>query len=170
MILDALKYYRKHLNLSKDDIISREPGLQSHQQHYLTAKQSYNNGQWLKSAENFELAIALYKESLNDCLLLCEDVVFVNMTTSLLSEDKKEKLEEYGLMPDSMEYYNLLRNIIVPYLKCRIDCHNRMATVNGKYHDKYLSGHFHYLQFDYFKCKSHYSIIRYFRFYFSGFA
>ena len=153
MIIEAIKYYRRQLNLSEDDIISRESGLQVHHQHYLNAKKAYSNGQWLQSAESMELAISDFKNSVNECLLLCEDIIFINMTTTGFDEKMLKNLEDYNLIPNFVDYYNILRAFLTYYLKCCIDCHDRMSTVNGKYHEKYLSSHFHYLQFDYFKCK-----------------
>lgn len=158
MILKALQYYREKLQLSRDNITSREPGLLPHHEHYLTGKTAYNAKEWLKSADNMEAALLQYKSTLNDCLMMCDDAVFVNMSRSDINKETMMKFEDLKITLDSMEYYTLLQNMIIVYLKCHTDCHKWMATVNGEYFDKYLAGHFHYLQYDYYKCKFAYTI------------
>jgi FK506-binding protein 2 len=144
MITNAIRYYRRHL----DDIT--EPEVEPHHRYYLDSKEAYENGNWLESAEKMELALSLYQESLKDCLTLCEDIIHVNLT---LTESKARKLDENHLFLDSHDYYNLLRSIIIPQLRCRINCRDALATIRGKHVQKYLASHFDYLQFNYFKLK-----------------
>lgn len=153
MIVNSIAYYRKKLGLSKEDVVSREPGKMHHQQFYTSARSAYTSGEWLKSAVLIEKAIKEYKNSLNDCYLVCDDINVINITGDDVSPEKDNKLEEYEILPDSLEYYELLRSIVLSYLKCRSDCRVRTATVDGEFFDKYLPGHFHYLQFNYFKCE-----------------
>lgn len=153
MIVKSIAYYRKKLGLSQEDVVSREPGKMRHHEHYTTARGDYTSGKWLESAVLIEKAIDEYKHSLNDCYMLCDDINVINITGDDVSPEKDEKLEEYDILPDSLEYYELLRSIILSYLKCRSDCRIRAATADGEFFDKYLPGHFHYLQFNYFKCE-----------------
>ena len=94
-----------------------------------------------------------YMAAMNECQLMCEDVVYVNFTDPRMSLTKFKILEEAEIVPDSMEYYQLLKVIVEKYLKCRTDCDSWMATINGKYYPKYLPGHFNHLQYAYYKCK-----------------
>lgn len=151
MILNAIKYYREQLELTNNDFPSREAGLLTHHEHYLAGRTAYNDENWLESADQFEAALVKYKETLSNCLILCDDVLFLNMTQEFVDPGINIKLKKMKLAPDTMDYYTLLRSIIHNYLTCHTKCHSWMATVNGEYFDKYLAGHFHYLQFDYFK-------------------
>ena len=54
----------------------------------------------------------MYKAELSDCQLLCEDVFTVNLTQPDMNEQKREHFEEYSLVPDSMEYYQLMATLI----------------------------------------------------------
>ena len=153
MILNAIKYYREQLELTNNDFPSREAGLLSHHEHYLAGRTAYNDKKWLESADQIEAALTKYKETLSNCLILCDDVLFLNMTHESVDSETNIKLNKMKLAPDAMDYYALLQSMIHNYLTCHTKCHSWMATVNGEYFDKYLAGHFHYLQFDYFKSK-----------------
>ena len=107
----------------------------------------------MESSDHFERSLTLYQEALNKCLLLCEDVLAVNLTQEDMNPQKKAKFDDYSFVPDTMEYYQLLVTIIKEVLECRVSCPSRVATIEGKFVDKYLSSQFHYLQFDYYKCE-----------------
>ena len=154
MILNALRYYREKLELSNDDFPSREPGLLLHHEHYLEGKKAYERKDWQESADHMEAALSQYKDTLYNCLTLCDDVLLLNMTHQSIDMKTNNLLDELKLIPNSMEYYTLLQNVIQTYLTCQTRCHSWMATVNGKHFDKYLAGHFHYLQYNYFKSKA----------------
>lgn len=147
MILNSLDYLRKKLQWSKDNFTAREPGLQAHHEHYLKGKEAYQSGEWLKSIEKIESALIHYNNTLKDCLLLCDDSVYVNMTWN----ERMQKFAHLKFSPNLMEYYTLLQIVITDNLKCHIECYTWMDTVNGQYFDKYLAGHFHHLQYNYYK-------------------
>ncbi len=156
MIVKSIKFYKKSLELVSDDdeFSAREPGLSLHHQKYADAKNAYGEEEWLKSAELLEEAIDGYVTAIKDCLLMCEDVVYVNFTDPNSSQSKLNILEYAKLLPDSMEYYQLLKAILKNHLKCRTNCETWMSTINGKYYDKYLPGHFDHLQYSYYKCET----------------
>ena len=153
MIITSISYYRKHLELAQTEFLYREPGMKTHQITYEAARAAYSKDKWLESSDLLEQALEQYETALNDCLLMCEDVVYVNFTQNGFTEEQVVLLEDIEMLPDAMEYYQLLKVIIQNHLKCRTNCHNWMATVNGDYYDRYLPGHFHHLQFSYFKCE-----------------
>lgn len=75
---------------------------------FYAGKEAYNREQWLEAMDAFENSLILFKEALNDCYLLCEDVIYLNLTQPNMNSIKKSLLEEYGLISDTMEYYELL--------------------------------------------------------------
>ena len=77
----------------------------------------------------------------------------VNLTQRDMSPQKKAKFDEYEFVPDTMEYYPLMVTIVKELLECRIGCHGEMANNNLEVIENYLSVHFHYLQFCYYKCE-----------------
>ena len=77
-----------------------------------TGKKAYNNELWLEAADHFEKALDLYKHELSDCQLLCEDVLVVNLTQPDMNDQKRALFEEYSLIPDTMEYYQLMATLI----------------------------------------------------------
>ena len=77
----------------------------------------------------------------------------VNLTQKDMNPQKKAKYDEHEFVANTMEYYQLLVVIIRELLECRVDCHKRMATINAEFTEDYLSTHFHYLQYDYYKRK-----------------
>ena len=77
----------------------------------------------------------------------------VNLTQKDMSLQKKAKFDEYEFVPDTMEYYPLLVTIVKEVLVCRIGCHEEMASKHLEVVENYLSLHFHYLQFCYYKCE-----------------
>lgn len=74
-----------------------------------SGKSLYFQGKWLEAVDFLEASLNVFKESLTDCYLLCEDVVYVNLTEPNINEMKKKLLEEYGFKSDTMEYYELLK-------------------------------------------------------------
>ena len=77
----------------------------------------------------------------------------VNLTQKDMNLQKKAKFDEYSFVPDTMEYYQLLVTIITEVLACRVNCHRRVAIIEGEFVEQYLSSQFHYLQFNYYKCE-----------------
>lgn len=152
MITNSIDYYRKKLDLKADEFVSTEPGLSPHQVAYKTGRVAYENQEWLKSVEFMETAVDLYLKDLDECLLRCDDTLAVNMSKHV-SVEKATLLSDHYITLDSMEYYQLLLFQINRLLECRAQCRVRMDTLNGKYYDKYLPGHFNHLQFSYFKCE-----------------
>ena len=71
------------------------------------AKQAYGSQRWLEASDLFELSLVKFRESLEDCYLLCEDVVHVNLTQPDMSPIKNALLREYGFQSDTMEYYEI---------------------------------------------------------------
>lgn len=155
MATDSISYYRRKLNLTQGQFVFREAGELPHHVAYSAGKEAYQEHQWLKAVDNMEAAVKMFLEAMEDCRLMCEDIVLVNLTQSDSSADKQEKLEREGLLPDSIEWHQLMLSLVRSLLECRTLCHDKMATINGDYHDKYLSGHFDYLQYAYFKCEFH---------------
>ena len=140
----------------------------------LPGTRSYNEEHWLEAADHFERALTLYAEALSDCYLLCEDGINVNLTQPNMNFEKKSLYEKYGLKAEMMEYNELLiavikkvcciHNLLVVWqimfilvlsgfqvLSCRINCHDRMAVIEARSIPNYLSEHFNYLQFCYYK-------------------
>ena len=56
----------------------------------------------------FEKSLVTFKESIQDCFYMCEDVINVNLTQPNMNEIKKKLLEEYSFKTDTMEFYELL--------------------------------------------------------------
>ncbi len=50
---------------------------------------------------------------LDDCYLLCEDVVNVNLTQPDMSPIKKDLLKEYGFKSDTMEFYEIQQLAVI---------------------------------------------------------
>ena len=118
-----------------------------------TGKAAYEQQMWLKSSDYFERSLTLYPEALNDCALRCEDILVVNLTQKDMNPQKKAKFEEYSFVPDTMEYYQLLGTVIREVLACRVNCQRSVAIIEGNFVNQFLSSHFHYLQFNYYKCR-----------------
>ena len=153
MIINSIQFYKKQLSLDADDFPSREPGMKSHHLKYQESKEAYGEQKWSEAVELMEEAVNEYMTTVNECRLMCEDVVYVNFTDPKMSVSKFEFLEEAELSPDSMEYYQLLKAIAHKYLTCRTNCDVQMATIRGKYYHGYLPGHFNHLQYAYYKCE-----------------
>lgn len=68
----------------------------------------YGQNNWLEAIDSFEASLVLFKDSLEDCYLLCEDMVHLNMTEPDMSPMKRDLLTEYGFKIDSMEYYDIM--------------------------------------------------------------
>ena len=75
-------------------------------------KKAYNEEKWLEAVEHFEGSLLLYQEELSTCRLLCEDVLSINLTQPDMNEQKRKLFEEHSLVPDAMEYYDLLALIV----------------------------------------------------------
>ena len=151
MITHSINFYRKRATLSDDEFPAREPGMKSHHQKYEASKKAYGEERWLEAADLLEEAIDGYVTAINECRQMCEDVVYINFTDTSISESKLSILKNGAFLPDSMEYYQLLSAILKKFLKCRTNCETWMATINGKYYEKYLPGHFHHMQYVYYK-------------------
>ena len=74
---------------------------------FALGEETYGSERWLEAVDWFELSLLNFKSSLEDCYLLCEDVVNVNLTQPDMSPMKKELLQEYGFKSDTMEYYDI---------------------------------------------------------------
>ena len=154
MITKSIQFYKKKMVLKDEEFPSREPGMAAHQSFYEVGKKAYREGKWLEAAEVMEQAVSNYIATIRDCLLMCEDVVYVNFTRDM-SPLKYDLLKELDLLPNSMEFYQLLKAIMEAHLQCRASCDHWMSTINGKYYDKYLPGLFNHLQYSYYKCELH---------------
>ena len=73
---------------------------------------AYASESWLEAADYFEEALRLYTTAFEDCYLLCEDTVPLTLVRPDISPEKKQKLDSYGYPIDSMEYHQLLAEIV----------------------------------------------------------
>lgn len=89
-------------------------------------KKAYNEEKWAEAAEQFESSLLLYQEELSTCRLLCEDVLSINLTQPDMNEQKRKLFEEHSLVPDAMEYYDLLALIVqeVKFYHPPYQCHH----------------------------------------------
>ena len=117
--------------------------------------EAYESEHYLEAVDLIESSLPLYVEALDQCLLLCEDMLVMNITEENMGEDMREILEYYAeaLTPDMLDYHSVLTRAIKEVLECRVRCHDDVARVKGVVLVDYLPHHFHYLQFAYFKCK-----------------
>ena len=76
------------------------------------AKHDYNQQHWLESADGFEKGLVLYQEALQDCYMMCEDIIQVNLTDPNMDSQKITLYEDIKISADSMEYYELLATIV----------------------------------------------------------
>lgn len=156
MAINSLNFYRSKLNISQDYLMYREPGQLAHNKAYIAGVSAYQNNQWLKAVDNFELGVSSLLEAMNECRLMCEDIVFINLTHYEISVNRQEQ-EMFRL--NSMEWHQLVHSLVRSLLVCRTQCLDKMATINGVYKAKYLSDHFNHLQFAYFKCLSVFTLL-----------
>lgn len=117
--------------------------------------EAYESEHYLEAVDLIESALPMYKQALNDCLLMCEDMLVMNITEENMTMGMREILEHYSnaLIPDTLDYYSVLAKAIKEVLECRVQCHDDVARVKGEVLGDYLPLHFHYLQFAYYKCK-----------------
>ena len=103
-----------------------------------------------------ESALPPYREALELCQLLCEDMLVLNITEPNMSDGMREILDHYAniLQPDTLDYYSVLAFAVKEVLECRVRCHDEAARVRGEVLGDYLPHHFHYLQFAYYKCET----------------
>lgn len=73
---------------------------------------TYGKEHWLEATDHFEEALALYKEALSNCYLLCEDEIDVNLTQPDINPQKKALYEEYHLEAEAMEYHEILVAVV----------------------------------------------------------
>ena len=116
---------------------------------------AYESEHYLEAVDLIESSLPLYVEALNCCLLMCEDMLVMNITEEHMSEVMQEILDYYApaLKPDMMDYHTVLATAIREVLECKVQCHDDMARVNGEVLEDYFPKHFHYLQFAYYKGK-----------------
>ena len=77
-----------------------------------TGKKAYGAERWLEAVDHFERSLTHYSEEMSTCRLLCDDALSVNLTQPDMSEQKRKLFEEHSLVPDTMEYYELLSLIV----------------------------------------------------------
>lgn len=121
----------------------------------LTGLNAYENEHYLEAVDLIESALPMYRQALNNCLLMCEDILVVNITDRDMSQGMREIMDHYvySLSVDMLEYHSVLATAVREVLECRVRCHDDMARVKGEVLEDYLPHHFHYLQFSYYKCK-----------------
>jgi len=61
-----------------------------------------------------------------------------------MNPQKQAKFDDYNFVPDTMEYYQLLVTVIREVLERHVNCHSRVATIEGRFVDKYLSSQFQF--------------------------
>lgn len=122
---------------------------------YIAGLEAYTNEHYLEAVDLIETALPLYREALDRCLLMCEDILVMNITDEDMTEGMREIMEHYStrIQPDMLDYYSVLTTAIREVLECRVRCHDDVARVKGKVLEDYLPHHFHYLQYSYYKCK-----------------
>ena len=165
MAINSLEFYRTKHNISQDHLMYREPGELAHNKAYIAGVSAYQNNKWLEAVDNLELAVSSLLEAMDECRLMCEDIVFVNLTNSQAIV-KRQDQDMFRL--DSMEWHHLVHSLVKSLLECRTQCLDKMATINGVYKAMYLSDHFNHLQFAYFKCLSVFGLLNYFLLSFSS--
>ena len=114
---------------------------------------AYESERYLEAVDFFESALPLYRQALDQCLLLCEDLLVMNITDSHMSQGMLEILDHYShlLSPDTLDYHSVLATAVREVLECRVRCYDDVARVKGEVLQDYLPHHFHYLQFSYYK-------------------
>ena len=116
---------------------------------------AYDQENFLETVDLIESSLPLYREALDRCLLLCEDMLVMNTTEPDMSDGMREILDYYkpALAPDTLDYHSVLTFAVRELLECRVRCHDDVARVRGEVLGQYLPHHFHYLQFSYYKCE-----------------
>ncbi|CAI8055374.1 Cartilage-associated protein [Geodia barretti] len=114
---------------------------------------AYDQENFLETVDLIESSLPLYREALDRCLLLCEDMLVMNTTEPDMSDGMREILDYYkpALAPDTLDYHSVLTFAVRELLECRVRCHDDVARVRGEVLGEYLPHHFHYLQFSYYK-------------------
>ena len=116
---------------------------------------AYDSEHYLEAVDLFESALPLYRQALDRCLLLCEDMLVMNITDSEMSQEMRDILAHYSqvLWIDTLDYHSVLTTAVKEVLRCRVRCHDDVARVKGEVLQDYFPHHFHYLQFSYYKCE-----------------
>ena len=83
MAINSLKFYRSKLNISQDNLVYREPGQLAHNKAYIAGVSAYQNNRWLEAVDNLELGVSSLLEAMDECRLMCEDIVFINLTINI---------------------------------------------------------------------------------------
>ena len=116
---------------------------------------AYENEHYLEAVDHIETSLPLYRKALDQCCLMCEDMLVMNITDSNMSSQLREILHHYrdSLSVDMLDYHAVLVTAVREVLECRVRCHDDVARVKGRLLEDYLPNHFHFLQFAYYKCE-----------------
>lgn len=153
LVAGNVPFYRRVLSLEQDEFVWREPPTQPHQDLFLEGLKSYESEHYLEAVDLIESALPMYRQALDQCLLLCEDMLVMNITESDMSQGMRDVLAHYSqlLTPDMLDYHTVMATAVREVLECRVRCHDDVARVKGEVLQDYLPHHFHYLQFSYYK-------------------
>ena len=124
----------------------REPGASIQQDLYNRAISAYKRKEWLEAIVKFEACFSLYKKDMDECRLYCEDVMYINVSDSIVNmyEDQVATTEDV---------YFLMTKVIEPMVQCKVDCYRQLSTINGVKQKGYLASIFSYLQYVYYTGK-----------------
>ena len=90
---------------------------------------------------------------MRNCRYLCEDSLYLNLTSAAMTADEAAILSRFDFLPDSREFPILLGLLVTELLQCRQNCWSEAERVNASRIDKMLTTTLNYLQFCHFKCE-----------------
>ncbi|CAH0562145.1 unnamed protein product [Brassicogethes aeneus] len=123
-----LKHYTQVEGVKSDDIVNFEA--KSFVYLYAHGADAYNKKDWKNVEHNMEESLGLYLQAEEECRAGCEGPF------------------DHGWYPD---FIPSIANHFTMVLKCKMDCSEKLNTLNGEEHDDLLPSHYHYLQYAYFK-------------------
>ena len=88
---------------------------------------------------------------MRNCRYLCEDSLYVNLTSVAMTADEAAVLSRFDFMPDSKEFPILLGRLVTEVLQCRHGCWAEAERLNTSSIDSMLTTTLNYLQFCNFK-------------------
>ena len=90
-------------------------------------------------------------QDLQNCYYLCEDVQFINFTSSKMTTDKAAILTRFFYTPDAKEYGLLMEDLVMNNLQCRHQCWVDVDAINDTFYHNTLTNILNYLQFCYYQ-------------------
>uniref|UniRef100_A0AC35FY16 Uncharacterized protein n=1 Tax=Panagrolaimus sp. PS1159 TaxID=55785 RepID=A0AC35FY16_9BILA len=121
-----LDFYREQKGFDRSFMID---ALQmDYERLYMSATQAYEDGDWLKCVEHFDLSLNSFFKEEKKCRMMCEDYL------------------DWGTMQgDNPEMSIVMTSIYTSVLRCKTNCVEILSKVNGHKIKNFLSSYFEYL-------------------------